>query len=41
MDDMAADFCCALLGVIPALDDLALLFFVFTFLPEFFSFTTA
>ena len=42
MGDMAADFCCVLLGVIPVLGELALLFFVFTFLSEFvFSFTTA
>ena len=40
MDDMAVDFCYALLGVIPVLGELVLLFFVFTFWPEFvFSFT--
>ena len=42
MDDMAADYCCALHGVILVLGELALLFFVFTFWPEFvFSFTIA
>lgn len=42
MDDIAADFCSVLLGVIHVLDDLVLLFCVFTFLLEFvFSFSAA
>ena len=42
MGDIAGDFCSVLLGVIPVLDELDLLFCVFTFSLEFvFSFTTA
>ena len=41
MDDIVADFCCALLGVIPVFDELGLLLCDFTFSLEFvFSFTT-
>ena len=42
MVEMDVAFCCALLGDIPVLDELALLFFAFTFSLEFvFSFITA